>query len=180
MLKYFKKNKGFTLIELLVVIAIIAVLASIVLVSLNTARQKGRDARRIADLKSIQAALELYYDKYGYYPTGSGADLYADAGSLGKLRVEGFLPGVPKDPLATNYFYTASDVFANSPTAYHLGALMEGISVSQGALASDVDFDSNVWPAPASAGSGTKFPGSDADCAGASGSGDDKCYDVKN
>ncbi len=53
---------GFTLIELLVVIAIIGVLASIVLASLNSARQKSRDARRIADVKQLQLALELYYD----------------------------------------------------------------------------------------------------------------------
>jgi prepilin-type N-terminal cleavage/methylation domain-containing protein len=52
-------SKGFTLIELLVVIAIIGLLASIILASLNTARQKGRDARRIADLKEMANAMEL-------------------------------------------------------------------------------------------------------------------------
>lgn len=60
--------RGFTLIELLVVIAIIGILSSVVLVSLNTARMKARDTRRIADLNQIRLALELYYDDKGYYP----------------------------------------------------------------------------------------------------------------
>ena len=58
----FKNGKrGFTLIELLVVIAIIGILASVVLASLNSARKKGRDARRVADIKQVQLALELYF-----------------------------------------------------------------------------------------------------------------------
>ncbi len=67
----FQKNKGFTLIELLVVIAIIGLLASIVLVSLNSARAKARDVRRVADLKQVQTALEMYYDTNGSYPAGT-------------------------------------------------------------------------------------------------------------
>ena len=61
-------SKGFTLIELLVVIAIIGILSSVVLASLNSARMKARDARRIADFKNVSLALELYYDKYNRYP----------------------------------------------------------------------------------------------------------------
>ena len=63
-----KKRKGFTLIELLVVIAIIALLSAVVLSTLSTARMKGRDARRIADLAQIQTALELYFDATNFYP----------------------------------------------------------------------------------------------------------------
>ena len=57
-----KLNRGFTLIELLVVIAIIGILASVVLASLNTARDKGSDAAIKSNLNNIRAQAELFYD----------------------------------------------------------------------------------------------------------------------
>lgn len=59
---------GFTLIELLVVIAIIGVLASVVLASLNSARVKGRNASRLANIDQITLALELAFDSNQEYP----------------------------------------------------------------------------------------------------------------
>jgi len=52
------RKGGFTLIELLVVIAIIGILSSIVLVSLNSARQKGKDTHVIADIQQFRTQLE--------------------------------------------------------------------------------------------------------------------------
>jgi len=54
------KKKGFTLIELLVVIAIIGLLSTLAVVSLNSARGKARDAKKISDVKAIQTAMEMY------------------------------------------------------------------------------------------------------------------------
>ncbi len=58
-------KKGFTLIELLVVIAIIGILAAIVLVSLNSARNKGYDTEIKSEIAQIRDDIELYYDDNG-------------------------------------------------------------------------------------------------------------------
>lgn len=67
-----KLTRGFTLIELLVVIAIIGLLSSVVLASLNTARNKGRDTAIKAQLDSLRTQAEMYYDNNSNY-TGAAA-----------------------------------------------------------------------------------------------------------
>ena len=63
------KQKAFTLIELLVVISIIGLLSTLAIVSLNGARAKARDAKRMNDLKIISDALERYNIDNNRYPT---------------------------------------------------------------------------------------------------------------
>ena len=116
------KQKGFTLIELLVVISIIGLLASIVLVSLNSAREKARDAKRKGDIHQIQLALQLYYDDNDVYPgenwcdssTGScgsscpcGESGWSVGGNIYTALVGGgYIQNLPLDPLNdSSYFY---------------------------------------------------------------------------
>jgi prepilin-type N-terminal cleavage/methylation domain-containing protein len=105
--EYMKKlmQKGFTLIELLVVIAIIGILSAVVLVSLNSARAKSRDARRLSDLRQIMTALEIYYNDNGAYPdaattynpTGPTVDSVGPSGST-STEWRDFLAQWPQAP----------------------------------------------------------------------------------
>ncbi len=110
------KNKGFTLIELLVVIAIIGILSSVVLASLNSARRKARDARRISDMGQLQLALEMYYNDNTAYP------LTAD--TLSPLVASGFLPILPTDPSNQTAYPYSSD-----GTTYCVGTQLEGSKI---------------------------------------------------
>lgn len=122
--------RGFTLIELLVVIAIIGILSSVVLASLNSARVKGRDARRISDVKQMQLALELYYDTNQSYPAGSGAA----STTLTALTTSNYISSIPADPTNSgNYTYSYASAnsdntaCATAPCAsYVVKAVIEG------------------------------------------------------
>lgn len=134
------KQKGFTLIELLVVIAIIGVMSSIVYSSISGARIKARDAKRLSDMRTMQMALEFYYDKYGQYPPignndCSGWDTIYDGTFITPLVNEGLLGSHLTDTIVGqcgNYRYVKYAAGSNGcPVArgpyYVLGVVnMEG------------------------------------------------------
>jgi prepilin-type N-terminal cleavage/methylation domain-containing protein len=101
------RSRGFTLIELLVVIAIIGLLSSVVLASLNTARAKANDAKRLADMRTIQTGLELYAsDHNGLYPIASNSTWASQCQAWGSFPANSVIPGLvptylpsfPSDP----------------------------------------------------------------------------------
>ena len=185
-------RRGFTLIELLTVIAIIGILASIVLVSLSSARSKARDARRVADIKTLQVALEEYFNDNLSYPPTLGD-------STKGLVAKGYLSVLPSDPSGTVscttggesscYLYqtanaagTANCTGSNLPIKYHLAAVMENSGADgTGYYAQDADAhltqtcsnSPDVWGR--SIGCTTSSAGQPA----ASGS-TESCYDVTN
>ena len=168
-------SKGFTLIELLVVIAIIGILSSVVLASLNSARVKARDARRVSDIKQLQVALELYNDAVGSYPTALTALTGGGPGaSLGQL---------PTDPSRTSESYRYAFDPVAAPTKYHLGASLE--QAAGATTLDDTDRDLNSTNTGTGAQSfnsvdpNAPFNAIDgAMCTGAGGGA--TCYDVSN
>ncbi|MBI2035135.1 MAG: prepilin-type N-terminal cleavage/methylation domain-containing protein [Candidatus Liptonbacteria bacterium] len=136
-------KKGFTLIELLVVVAVIGVLASVILVGLAGFRGRGRDARRIGDLRQVQNGLELFFNACGSYPAASDWN-----GLVGALRTPNSdsarcaggpasigITQVPVDPGTTVYLYGSA-----VSDSYTLGATLEEANT---ALNADIDGSSN-------------------------------------
>ena len=62
------RKKGFTLIELLVVISVIGLLAALIMVNFNAARERARDVQRKSDLDQVKKALRMYYNDNNLYP----------------------------------------------------------------------------------------------------------------
>ncbi len=88
-------KKAFTLIELLVVIAIIGILATLAVVALQQARQNARDAKRMADMKQLQTALELFFSENSRYPT---ADEWNGGVIVSSSSQEIFMYSIPLAP----------------------------------------------------------------------------------
>lgn len=123
-----RHQKGFTLIELLVVIAIIGILSTLAVVALNNARAKSRDAKRVADIKQIQTALELRFtDANGYPSFGTGitlgsanydcltsatAGFVADCGTTDTI----YMGQVPSNPTPGGADYVYCSTTATAPT----------------------------------------------------------------
>lgn len=186
-----KSKRGFTLIELLVVIAIIGILATIVTASLSSARAKGRDARRVSDIKNIQVALGLYYADNLRFPCGI-YDLTATPSCPVFSGI--YMSKVPNDPKdgTTQYTYVALSPASGTgsaqscagfpPNLYHLGAVLE--QTSNTALKDDFDrpkdpvINGIQYTYCLQSTVPSDFHGNATSCSGPTPASTDPCYDV--
>ena len=118
---------GFTIIELLIVVAIIGILVSLTIVLIGGARTKARDAQRLADVKQMQTALELYYTDVNSYPGTwtAGSALVSPTG----LTFMAKRPTNPS-PWVEGSCTANSDYTYSSPTSntYSIGYCLAGVT----------------------------------------------------
>ncbi len=84
-------KKGVTLIEGLIIAGIIGLMGTLAAIALNSARERARDAKRLADITRVQAALELYFNEANSYPILDTATALGQSGTA-CLSTGGFAP----------------------------------------------------------------------------------------
>ncbi len=141
MIKTKKYNRGFTLLELLIVVAIIGLLASMILVGLSSFRSRGRDARRVSDVKQAQNGLEIYYAKETKYPSVSFTSAL-DSWNTMTAAITGAGIGITQisqDPLGEehSYAYASNPDDGSNPQSYVIAVILEDSSSQN--LKNDLD-----------------------------------------
>ena len=96
---------GFTLIELLVVISVIGLLAALIMVNFNAARERARDVQRKSDLDQVKKALRMYYNDNNLYPVNGtltwGSPFQSSDGNMIYMKL------LPQDPVeGQSYSYS--------------------------------------------------------------------------
>lgn len=133
-LQTIQKQRGFTLIELLIVIAIIGILSAILTVNFIGVRQRGRDAQRKTNIRSIQSALELYRSDQSNYPTTLAACNSSLVDPVNGTTI--YMKTIPCDPLGGSYQYQGTS------TTYTIVGCLENTNDSDGTTTKPAGFNS--------------------------------------
>lgn len=178
-MKFIDTKRGFTLIELLVVIAIIGILSAVVLASLTSARQKSRDAKRIAEVGQIQKALDLFYDINQTYPSTTPTGYSGVDAAVQAVTASGLLPKTPIPPQGAGANYVYRGVYLNVATPTECdGTAPLGTQCSNYELGISLERSDNIVLTNDADQSVGTFYGAYPDCA-ANVAGTDQCFDVK-
>jgi prepilin-type N-terminal cleavage/methylation domain-containing protein len=90
-----KIKKGFTLIEILVVVSIIGFITSVVLISLQSAKEKAEASKIIQNLDQFKKSLELYRNDYGFYPVQDDYNISTEEFLYNELVVKKYISEIP-------------------------------------------------------------------------------------
>jgi len=124
--KNFQKKSGFTLVELLIVISIIMILVTVGMMSYANAQKVGRDAKRKADLKQVQSALEMFRADNGFYPKDTSGNISSTLAGPLATSPKIYIQILPSDPNKTTYNYYYSN--ADGGVTYKLCSALENLN----------------------------------------------------
>lgn len=108
-------RRGFTVLEALIVLAVFGLLATMAVLSLNSARASLRDAQRLSDVSVVRSALSQFWLEKATYPQSAGIDLGRAGSNAERLSAAGFvastdqtlpiyLSRVPTGPKVDEYY----------------------------------------------------------------------------
>lgn len=105
-----KQLKGFTLIEVMVVVVILGILAALVVPKIMSRPDDARLAKARQDIRTIEAALNLYkLDNYVYPTTDQGLEALVTKPTIPpeprQWKSGGYLDRLPQDPWGRNYLF---------------------------------------------------------------------------
>jgi prepilin-type N-terminal cleavage/methylation domain-containing protein len=96
-------RRGFTVLEALIVLAVFGLLATLAILSLNSARASLRDAQRLSDISVLRSSLSQYWLEKATYPTTAGVDLGSPGSNTDMLSAAGFVARTdPTQPIYLN------------------------------------------------------------------------------
>jgi len=126
-MRTYLRIRGFTLVEVLIVVAIVALLAGIVIANIQSSLDTSRDGKRVADIKQLELAFELYKETNGSYPSGYDSGVVIGVGNAIDTDLAPYFNEVPSDPRSDvdgfDYYYDSSVTCGSSSAVIYAQTL---------------------------------------------------------